>query len=38
MFSYDGEVLAAASGPVASVADVVRAMEAIDGVCMDTDR
>jgi hypothetical protein len=37
MFPYDKEVLAAVSAPAASIADVLRAMEAIDAVCVDTD-
>ncbi len=37
MFPYDPEILAAASAPAPEVADVLRAMRTIDGLCADTD-
>ncbi|MBS1856367.1 MAG: hypothetical protein JST11_13455 [Acidobacteria bacterium] len=37
MFPYDPQILAAVSAPAPAVADILRAMETIDGVCRDTD-
>ncbi|HTP31910.1 MAG TPA: DUF5995 family protein [Candidatus Acidoferrales bacterium] len=37
MFPYDPALLAAVTSPPASIDDVVRAMEAIDAACVDTD-
>lgn len=37
MFPYDSDILAAVSAPAPAVADVVRVLETIDGLCADTD-
>ena len=37
MYPYDAQLLAAVSTPPASIPDVIRTMEAIDGLCVDGD-